>query len=375
MENTFKDYYKLLQVHYDASSEMIALAYDNLLKSRENASPERQALLKEAYEVLSDTTRRTIYHREWLNTFSERAQFLQESPRPYHTQPGDKNASAESVLDDFFHALNVKDWKNAYLRLSDVDQTVISYDEFCEWRTAINSCYEMQEYKLEYIKTHPSITLNTLTYSKVAEFMVVITDLDQNTTEISTDTLRKYVTFENDVWKVCLGINNLRPLINQYRQLALQHKKQQNEGSTYTAGHFDALTGLLSESGFYAEAGREVARNHRYHNPFSLLSFQIHCSDKAHPDTCLKHLAKVIQSACRSTDLAARLNNNQIICLLIETKLENAEAAAQKFLQIVTERAGDNYSVSFGLVFYNGYASLSDAVHSCCQMAGLPSHY
>lgn len=375
MKKEFKDYYKLLQVHYDASPEVISAAYEKLSELPENAAATMQTDLKEAYQTLSDPTRRVIYHQEWLASFTERAQYFPDAQKTYHTEPNDKNASAESVLDDFFHALYLKDWKSAYLRLTDADRAHTSYEEFRDWRIAIHACYEMQEYELNYEKMLDLVTLDEIIYPQVVEFKVRITDLNQKTMEIATDTLRKYVTFENGSWKVCLGVYDVPHSTNRYRSLALQKQSQRSEKDQYKASRLDALTGLLSENVFYEEANREVARNHRYHNPFSLLSFQIHCPEKEQYDVCLKHLAGIIKSACRSTDLAARLDNNQIICLLIETEKENAEAAARKFLNLVKEHAGGHYSVSFGLVFYNGYSSLSDAVLACCHMAGLPSHY
>lgn len=374
IDQTFRDYYKILQVHYDASSEIIKTAYEKLLEVYAS-DPETSRALTEAYDILSDSRRRSIYHKEWLTNFTERAQFFQGTPRPYHKAPDDAGASAEEVMDDFFHALYLKDWQNAYKRLTRQDRSIISFDEFQEWRTAICNCYEMQEYRLSYVTSHESITLDTLTYHKIAEFQVSITDLDEGSREISTDLVRKFASLENGIWTVCLGINNIRSSTLKYRSLAASKNQQESLAAQYSSSRLDPLTGLLSEVGFMEDASREVARNHRYHNPFTLLSFQISCEDKERESSCLIHLAEIISHACRSTDLAARLNNNQIICLLTETEQEKAEAAARKFLRLIRENPSETYSVSFGMILYNGFSSLSDAILACCHMAGLPSHY
>ena len=356
-EQTFKDYYKILQVHYDASTEIIQAAYAKLSENLAEDDPDA-ALLKEAYLVLTNEKRRSIYHREWLANFVERAQFIQLAPKPYTTSADDKKASAEDVLCDFFQALFLKDWDNAYLRLSHADRDAVSLQDFTEWRMAISKCYEMHEFSVRYMRTLDSITLDTITYHQVAEFQVIVND--------------------EDCWRVCLGMRDIRSEIWKYRQLAHKSHEENSHMSAELLTNeerVDALTGLLSEAGFFEEAGREVDRNRRYHNPFTLLSFQVFCDDKERETACVCHLADTIHSACRSTDLAARLDNNQIICLLVETDMDNAEAAAQKFLNILQDNPSENYRVSFGLVFYNGYSSLSDAVLACCHMAGLPSHY
>ena len=374
-DQNFKDYYKILQVHYDASAEVIRAAFESLSKTLPPGSAER-AEAEEAFRTLSDENYRSIYHRAWLENFSERAQFIQPAPKPYHDTPENKEASAEHVLDDYFRALFLKDWSSAYSRLSAQDRTNISLRDFTDWRTAVSCCYEMHEYKIPYVRTLGSINLENISYFHVAEFETDVTDLNKKNLEITTETLRKYVTYDTDCWKVCLGLGNVYAQTSQYRRMKRENFQNAEQAFLLSAqDRTDALTGLLNEDGFFAEAAREVERNRRYHNPFTLLSFQIHCGDGGHREACLCHLADTIRQACRLTDLAARLDNNQIMCLLAETDRDRAEAAARKFLQLIRSDPPENYSVSCGLVCYNGYSSLSDTVLACCRMAGLPSHY
>lgn len=301
---------------------------------------------------------------------------ITELPDTYHCLPDDANAPAEEVMDDFFHALLKKDWEAAYLRLSLQDRSRVTLSEFISWREAVTHCFDMKDYAIQYIKPHDCIVLDQITYSDVVEFQVSITDIDHKFDEETRDSIRKYCVCEDTVWRVCLGIHNISYSIQQYERIYQSILLSKSDAiSQYQMQRRDTLTGLLNEAVFYEEANREVARNQRYHNPFSLLTFQINCPDSTKLEENLKHLAGIIYSACRATDLAARLDNNQIICLLTETKMENAEAAARKFLSLVKERAGEAYTVSFGLVFYNGYSSLSDAVNTCCHIAGLPAHY
>lgn len=371
-EKEFKDYYKMLQVHYDASQEVIEAAYAKIkeLGSQEYSDED----LTNAYSILSDHNRRTIYHRQWLAYFIEHAQFVQSAPKPYETAPDDKKASAENMISDFFQALYLKDFENAYQRLSSQDKENISLAEFVEWRTEIGKCFEMHEFKVQYVKTLDTVTLDSVTYRQLVEFQVIVTDLNLKNLEITTDTLRKYATFDGDCWKVCLGMKDVRSAIWKYRQMQ-RSAKPDDQTVLSTAERVDNLTGLLNEAGFFEEAKREVERNRRYNNPFTLLSFQLICDHKDQEMSCVCELADTVRSACRSTDIAARLDNNQVICLLAETDLDNAEAAAMKFMNLLKEKSSEKYKINFGLVFYNGYSSLSDAVLACCHMAGLPSHY
>ena len=62
--NGFRDYYKILQVHYDASPEVIRGAYKNLSKSYHpdsgRADSDHMALLNEAYAILSNAASRKV---------------------------------------------------------------------------------------------------------------------------------------------------------------------------------------------------------------------------------------------------------------------------------------------------------------------------
>ena len=68
--NGFRDYYKILQVHYDASPEVIRGAYKNLSKSYHpdsgRADSDHMALLNEAYTTLSNAASRKEYHKKYL---------------------------------------------------------------------------------------------------------------------------------------------------------------------------------------------------------------------------------------------------------------------------------------------------------------------
>ena len=70
--NAFDDYYRILQVHYDASQEVINAAYKRLSSIYHpdvNTSLQSLELMKKinsAYETLKDNSKRKKYHSIWL---------------------------------------------------------------------------------------------------------------------------------------------------------------------------------------------------------------------------------------------------------------------------------------------------------------------
>ena len=67
----FKDYYQILQVHYDASPDVIKAAYRKLCTlyhpdvSHNPNEDKRMLEINEAYNILSNPDKRTAYHKQW----------------------------------------------------------------------------------------------------------------------------------------------------------------------------------------------------------------------------------------------------------------------------------------------------------------------
>lgn len=82
--------------------------------------------INEAYHTLSDTTKRSVYHRQWLEYFSPRHQYVQ-SMEQFRTRRGDNGFySATDVMDDFFHALKTRNWDSAYLKMTEEDRECVT---------------------------------------------------------------------------------------------------------------------------------------------------------------------------------------------------------------------------------------------------------
>ena len=102
--------------------------------------------INEAYHILSDSTSRTEYHKKWLANFTNRSSFVSSMS---FSNRGIVSASPKDILDQFFHAMLTKNWENAYSCLTLEDQTHITLNQFKEWKEAVSSCYEMQDYRIQ----------------------------------------------------------------------------------------------------------------------------------------------------------------------------------------------------------------------------------
>ncbi len=370
----FRDYYKILQVHYDASPEIIRAAYKKLCKSyhpdENHEDSEQMSVLNEAFQVLNHVSSRKAYHCQWLEHYAPQNDYVR-SLEEKGTYPNDTSeSSAKETMELFFHALHKHDWESAYLLLTDEDKSNTLPEDFTDWREAIELCSSMQSYIISFMRTFHDCRLDQVLYKIVNEFQVEVKELDMLTLEASVNTVRKCAVYDGVSWRIWLGNANIKSAILRFRMMAEKNKNINPMAIYHNAvSRIDSLTGLLSERGFYDDAEREVARTRRYNNPFTLLAFQLHCSSREKETACLFQLSSIIKNGLRTTDIAARLDNNQIICLLTETRKYSGDMAANKFLRLVSEKQSESFQVSFGVVFYNGFNSLKDAVLTACSIA------
>lgn len=372
----FPDYYKILQVDPEAVPEVIKAAYrrlsaiyhpDNSNNPHDNS---RMLAINEAYHTLSDTAKRSAYHRQWLEYFSPRNQYVQ-SIEQFRSRRGDGGFySAADVMDEFFHALKTCNWDNAYLKLTEEDRERVTAHEFREWREAVNQCYEMQDYKVTFFKSYHNCRIEDAVYQKIVEFKVTVTDMDAVTAQSSTETLHKYAAFDGISWKVCMGILSVKQATLKFK-LQADRKKNYDPMMLYKSavGRQDALTGLLSREGFMEEAEREAYRSGRYGNRFSLLVLQIKPLEPEKEAACICNLANVVKTSTRKSDLAGHWGNDQIICLLTETPKDKAVLAGKKIVRIAEQRQTDQYQIRMGIVEYSEFNNLEESVFAACSAA------
>ncbi len=361
------DYYKILQVHYDASPEVIQSAYKRLSRMYHPDTnfdqDEKMKQINLAFEVLSNTSKRTQYHKEWLEHFAPNSSKTFTFERVRIT-----NDQALDAIDDYFHSLKIENWESAYLKLTLEDKSRIPLQDFIDCKTAVAKCYQLQGYKISYYKTYYNCTIENTLYERIIEYAVSVTDLNNRTYEITNEVLHKYVAFNGVSWNVHLGQNSLKNSILKFTLLS-DKTEHFDPMSIYekAAKRYDNLTGLLSESGFYEEALREVDRNRRYQNPFSLISFKVICVDNVPETVCVMHAANVIRKNLRINDVSARFGSNQFVCLLAETKRSGAEIALKKLYDIMISTQNQRYDIGTGVAEYGDFPNLDAVIYEVCS--------
>lgn len=385
----FIDYYRVLEVHYDARPEIIQAAYKRLSRlyhpdSATTADAAKMKLLNEAYQILHDTQRRSEYHAKWLEHCSARNRFVTSG---LLTPPGQGDSSIESaraVMELFFQAQKFRKHDEAYLLLTKEDHEHTGADDFATWRNLVEKCYEMQDFKVRYFSSYRKCRIGDTIYPYVAEFAVTVTDMDTLTMEVSSETLHKYTAFDGVSWKVCLGVRSVQKSILQLQLLAEKRENFDPMMLYRSAVSFhDPLTGLLSERGFMEEAGREAQRSKRYHNPFSLAVFKLHqrkdTGDSQEQSSNYRGLclfSSILTHSLRGTDISGKLNNDMIICLFIETRIDGAKRAVHKFHRLFEEklkrqRQENQYFLSHGIVEYQEYKNIEECVYEACSAASV----
>lgn len=373
MPSQFKDYYQILQVHHDASPDVIKAAYRKLCTiyhpdTSKNANENLRMMdINEAYQTLSDSDKRAAYHRIWQEQCTQRSRYVFPISQP---PTGMQYDSAKNILDQFFHALYTKNWENAYSCLTSEDQQRISKTQFCAWREAVNDCFEMQDYRIQKYRSYKRCRIGEYVYEQVEEYAVIINDMDLQTSQTSQSTTHKYVAYDGTSWKVCLGIKSVKQATLKFKLMA-QRRKNYDPVALYQSAvsKKDPLTGLLSENGFYDEALKEIERFKRHHHPLSLVAFQIHCKDNSREIPCLCQCASIIKATSRITDIVARFGNNQIVCLLPETTEKQAVFATQKFATSIQQRQLEHFTLNAGILQYKGTTAIEDAVFAACSDA------
>ncbi|HET7543202.1 MAG TPA: GGDEF domain-containing protein [Polyangiaceae bacterium] len=106
----------------------------------------------------------------------------------------------------------------------------------------------------------------------------------------------------------------------------------------------DELTGLRSKRHLTDELGREFSRARRYNRNFSLLMIDIDHFKAVNDqhghqvgDITLRAVASQVLSCLHADDLAARYGGEEFVVLLLETKLEDAVAVAERIRQAVAQ--------------------------------------
>ena len=354
----FLDYYMILQVHHSAEPEIIKSAYRRLAQmyhpdvSNDPQGQKKMQLINQAYAVVSDPAQRRTYHRTWL---------MHQHPAS-QTNTSEPEKESRQVLDDYFRSLLQENWAMAYRKLSAKDRSMVPMADFCEWKEAVRTLYQMGAYIIKFFRTYQHGVVGDDEYDRVDVFSVILTDRDNRTGRVSEETYTKYVVREQGAWRVRLGYAQLKPIIYKLKYLATQ-APEMNPDRLYTDTllKYDKLTGFFSRSGLLACMEQEIARARRFRNVFTLAVLDVKptgglsgVSAVDYLHMCLSDAAAKLKNTMRSIDTAARFSEHRLAVLMIQTGNQAANRALVRFLLEMKPGEGLQYRVSGSLTAYQG---------------------
>lgn len=365
----FIDYYKMLDLEKTASSETIQESFEHLSKlysphkNRSSFAANRITHLKKGVSILTDDEQRNNYDKNYDAYYSS----LPDSENmitPSHP--------ATKILHTYLSCLQEQTYEEAYNTLCDYDREHVSLSTFTEWQNTVHNCYEIQKFDLKFFKNYYDCEICDALYGKIIEFSVILTSKNMKTLEYDTQQFHKYIVYYNDEWKISLGMEDLKHAILHYQNLETQLKTLDPVTLSYMSlNHTDSETGLLTTNGFFSEAAKEVYRNQRYHNPFSLVAFQIIPKRQEDEAECFQGCAKILKSNLRMNDLCGLLPSKHIICLLAETKQNSAHGASRKLIRLLQKDQIKPFDIHSGMLEYRGFSNFEDAVFATCSYSSL----
>lgn len=340
------DYYKILQVHYQAEPEIIESAYKRLARKYhpdvrpDNYQDDRMQLINEAYAILSDPVKRKEYNRIWADR--NLRPVPQEDTRTV-SRAEDKEAAgpkqgrrhdmrfltAKALLENYFHHIMRNDYSKCYDLISELDKRKITKEAFIHWQTAVSKVYTMKDFKCDIYGIYKNKLIQGQMFGDVLEFSVNTVEYNIVMDMLQKDSLTKLVLLEKEQWRVFLGYEKLEPIINKFNDLKglLNARTVLNE-LVEKHSRIDNSTGLINQRGLLENMEREIERYDRYGNPFSLILCEITLvkpmtsqEEQEVVNTMVQSTGQLLINQLRKLDLVGRWDAQQLLVVLPETGL------------------------------------------------------
>lgn len=369
------DYYKILQVHYQAEPEIIETAYKRLARkyhpdaNPDNARNDMMQLINEAYSILSDPVKRKEYNGIWESRNIRPAANTKQPSNPTsdteantHPNAGKRYdmrfISAKVLLEEYFTSLMKGEYSCSYDMISQPDKGNISKADFIHWQTAVSKVYSIREFKCELHGIYRDKLIQGKMHDDVLEFNVSTVEYNMVMDMLQKDSFSKLLLQEKGEWKVYLGYEKLEPIINKFNDLRglLNAKSVLNELAE-NHSRVDNVTGFTNQRGLIESIGREIFRKERYHNVFSIIICEININKLMKSDEeqevinhVIKTMGDLLITNLRKLDLVGRWDNRRLMILLPETGLMSAIKVSHKIQRLFKENSILNRDKNFKLV-------------------------
>jgi len=354
----FIDYYKILQVHHEADIEIISAAYRCFSKryhpdlNADLDAKEMMALINTAYDVLGNSSKRKTYHQQWLEANGIKNIGPFHTKNPIEEKKLKEQASAKLALWRFFDYHIHEKWEESYRDLTQEDQTNIPLDDYIKWKDAVAALYRLTEYNINYVSTHTSCEYGGTVYPEILHFSIELTETELATGKMNVERTVKYVAWDGNQWRVCLGYTELKSSIRKLHYLAkAMPKPDRDEWISRALARLDPITGLYSRKGFEEELLKELRRSKRYGNPLSLGVIELRPRTEFEEqyeqdrDVIIAEVADIISRGTRETDIIGRIDDSAFALLFIETISEQADVPIGRLAQTAYSEEGREFDL------------------------------
>jgi curved DNA-binding protein CbpA len=320
MINDWEDYYQILQVHFMADPDIIKSAYLRLSKKYHPdsnnvlRSEEKMKSINKAYAILSKTDTRNEYDMRWVKRFGV-----------YHNNinnisPSEREKihieSVQEVLSNYLTKISRREYEHAYKLLTNHDKSMISGKEFTQWQSLVGEIFELISFTCEFDSMYKEVKINNQRFDTCIKMHVKVIEENRLMERLEEDEFYKNIVYENGTWRIYLGYNNLKGIIDKFNALSLLNR-QKNESIYYTKPF------RRSKKDFIQMAQREQMRFNRYGNLFTVIACKIN-------DRSIEDMDEIMNKLLRKLDLTCRWNKNTHVILLPETDEEAAQMVANK---------------------------------------------
>ncbi|MBP1756579.1 MAG: hypothetical protein H6Q59_2977 [Firmicutes bacterium] len=348
------DYYKILQVHYQAEQEIIESAYKRLARKYHpdvdlnHDNGDRMQLINEAYAVLSDPSKRNEYNLIWESRNIRPAMETVNNHREYTDTPKRSDMrflSAKALLEEYFQNITINNYSRCYELISELDKKNISKADFINWQTAVSRVYTMKEYKCDIYGVYRDKMIYGQMVDDVLEFSVNTIEYNIVMDMLQKDSFNKLIILENGRWKVFIGYEKLEPIINKFNDLkGLLNAKSVINELMENHSKIDNTTGLINQRGLLESIEREIFRFDRYGNQFSLILCEIEFvklmnsqEEKEIINHTIAAVGDLLINNLRKLDLVGRWDSKRLMLLLPETGLMPAIKVTNKIQRLLKD--------------------------------------
>ena len=345
----WEDYYKILQVHFMAETEVIESAYKRLSKkyhpdvNKSANAEEMMKLINKAYEVLGNPASKKQYFIRWMQKFSGL-----NSAYKGHNAANQTDFSIqliESVLLEYMELISKQRFDLAFELISEKDKKNLSKKDFIKWQAVVSEVFELISYECFVDKIYSDIKIKNCFFETVVDFRVRVIEINHVMGRFEKDEFSKSVVFENSVWRIFLGYKDLSSVISKFDDLAnLKKQKLENKKESRKQSNIDFASGLLDIKSFTEKAENEQTRHNRYGNIFSIILCKIDDCDKWSEIryNTIRQVGEIIKSSLRSLDFSCRWKGKKFIILLPETNSASSKKVAckiqKKICQIINKQ-------------------------------------